>query len=114
MLNNKILLSNHTINADMVKISFLIFILFFIDLFILNSILLTDYLDFENSFKLSISTLTNTASSSIFGLQEIKFTDLFLFSKISLIVFMIIAKVVVLAVLILLKKLFSKINLCLK
>ena len=60
VLNNRILLSNNKINSDMVKISFLIFILFFIDLFILNSILLTDYLDFENSFKLSILTLTNT------------------------------------------------------
>ena len=76
VLNNRILLSNNKINSDMVKISFLIFILFFIDLFILNSILLTDYLDFENSFKLSILTLMNTVNSASYGLQDLDFYHL--------------------------------------
>ena len=88
--------------------SFLIFILFFLSLFVLSSILMIDFLDFENSFKLSILTLTNTAASGIYGLQEIQFGDLFTFSKISLIIFMVIAKVELLAIFILVRKLFFK------
>ena len=108
MINTKIMFSDKKINTDIVKMSFLIFILFFLSLFILSSILLTDFLDFENSFKLSILTLTNTVSSNIYGIEEIPFGDLFSFSKISLIVFMVIAKVELLAIFILARKVFFK------
>ncbi len=108
VLNTKIMFSNHKINSENVKISFLIFIFFFLGLFILSSILLVDFLDFENSFKLSILTLTNTASSNIYGMSEIRFADFFTFTKLSLIIFMIIAKVELLAVFILVKKVFFK------
>jgi len=108
MVNTKIMFSENKINADNIKMSFLIFILFFLSLFILSSILLVDFLDFENSFKLSILTLTNTAASNIYGMQEIQFGDLFTFSKISLIIFMVIAKVELLAIFILLRKVFFK------
>ena len=57
ILDTKIMFSNFKINNENIKVSFLIFILFFISLFILSSILLIDILDFENSFKLSILTL---------------------------------------------------------
>ena len=100
--------SEYKINTDNVKMSFLIFILFFLSLFILSSILMVDFLDFENSFKLSILTLTNTAASSIYGMQEIQFGDLFTFSKISLIIFMVTAKVELLAIFILVRKVFFK------
>tara|TARA_B100000214_G_C23896480_1_gene594344 strand:+ start:325 stop:636 length:312 start_codon:yes stop_codon:yes gene_type:complete len=96
------------INSENIKISFLIFILFFFSLFILSSILLTDFLNFENSFKLSILTLTNTVSSNIYGMDKIEFQNLFTFSKISLIMFMIIAKVEMLTVFLLFRKLFLK------
>ena len=108
MINTKIMFSENKINANNIKMSFLIFILFFLSLFILSSILMIDFLDFENSFKLSILTLTNTAASDIYGLQEIQFSDLFTFSKISLIMFMVIAKVELLAVFILVRKIFFK------
>ena len=108
MLNTKIMFSENKINTDNIKMSFLIFILFFLSLFILSSILLMDFLDFENSFKLSILTLTNTAASNIYGIQEIQFGDLFTFSKISLIIFMVIAKVELLAIFILVRKIFFK------
>ena len=108
MLNTKIMFSENKINTDNIKMSFLIFILFFLSLFILSSILLIDFLDFENSFKLSILTLINTAASNIYGVQEIQFGDLFTFSKISLIIFMIIAKVELLAIFILIQKMFFK------
>ena len=108
MLNTKIMFSDNKISTENIKMSFLIFILFFLSLFILSSILLIDFLDFENSFKLSILTLTNTSSSNIYGMQEIQFGDLFTFSKISLIIFMVIAKVELLAIFILARKVFFK------
>ena len=108
MINTKIMFSDNKINSENIKMSFLIFILFFLSLFILSSILLVDSLDFENSFKLSILTLTNTATSSIYGIQNINFVDLFTFSKFSLIIFMVIAKVELLAIFILIRKVFFK------
>ena len=108
MINTKIMFSEKKVNTDNIKMSFLIFILFFLSLFILSSILLMDFLDFENSFKLSILTLTNTLASNIYGMEEIQFGDLFTFSKISLIIFMVIAKVELLAIFILARKVFFK------
>ena len=108
VLNTKIMFSENKINTHYIKISFMIFILFFLSLFILSSILLVDILDFENSFKLSILTLTNTAASNIYGTSDIQFANLFTFSKISLIVFMVIAKVELLTVFILARKVFFK------
>ena len=108
VLNTKIMFSENKINSDNIKISFLIFILFFLSLFVLSSILLFDFLNFENSFKLSILTLTNTTTSNIYGMQEIWFADMFTFSKISLIIFMIIAKIELLAIFILIRKLLLK------
>ena len=108
MLSTKIMFSEKKVNNENIKISFLIFILFFLSLFILSSILLVDILDFENSFKLSILTLTNTVASSIYGMEKIDFTNLFTFTKISLIIFMVVAKVELLAVFILVRKVFFK------
>tara|TARA_B100000945_G_scaffold308518_1_gene298321 strand:- start:2100 stop:3515 length:1416 start_codon:yes stop_codon:yes gene_type:complete len=108
VINTKIMFSENKINTSNIKMSFLIFILFFLSLFISSSILLADFLDFENSFKLSVLTLTNTAASNIYGMEEILFADLFTFSKISLIIFMVIAKVELLAIFILVRKVFFK------
>ena len=108
MLNTRIMLSEKKINSDNIKMSFLIFILFFLSLFILSSILLFDFLNFENSFKLSILTLTNTLASNIYGISDIEFIELFTFSKISLIIFMVIAKAELLAIFILARKVFFK------
>ena len=108
ILNNRIMFSDKKINTENIKISFLVFILFFLSLFILNSILLVDFLDFENSFKLSVLTLTNTATSNIYGMQNIEFSNLFTFSKISLIIFMVIARIEMLTIFILIRKVFFK------
>ena len=108
VLNTKIMFSEKKINNENIKISFLVFILFFLSLFILSSILLADSLDFENSFKLSILALTNTVSSNIYGVEEIQFADLFTFSKISLIIFMVIAKVELVSIFILIQRIFFK------
>tara|TARA_B100000941_G_C28421366_1_gene509013 strand:+ start:114 stop:743 length:630 start_codon:yes stop_codon:yes gene_type:complete len=108
VINKSIMFSENQINTENIKMSFLIFILFFLSLFILSSILLIDFLDFENSFKLSILTLTNTAPSNIYSIDNILFADLFTFSKISLIIFMVIAKVELLAIFLLFRKVFFK------
>jgi len=108
VISSNIIFSEKKINTENIKMSFLVFILFFLSLFILSSILLVDTLNFENSFKLSILTLTNTATSNIYGIEQIQFSNLFTFSKISLIIFMVIAKVELLTIFILARKFFFK------
>jgi trk system potassium uptake protein TrkH len=108
IISSNIAFSEKKINTENIKMSFLIFILFFLSLFILSSILLVDTLNFENSFKLSILTLTNTAASNIYGIEQIQFANLFTFSKIALIIFMVIAKVELLTLFILARKFFFK------
>jgi len=87
-----------------VKIAFLVFISFIISVFILSSILTLDNLTFENSFKLSILTLTNTVSSALYGFDNLSFLDLNNFTKMSLIVFMILGKIEIIAVIYLIKR----------
>ena len=87
-----------------VKIAFLVFISFIVSVFILSSILTLDILSFENSFKLTILTLTNTVNSSLYGLENLSFIDLNNFTKISLIVFMILGKIEIIAILYLIKR----------
>ena len=91
-----------------VKIAFLVFITFIVSIFILSSILTFDDLSFENSFKLSILTLTNTVNSALYGLDNLSFFDLNNFSKLSLVFFMIVGKVEIVAVLYLMKNFFFK------
>jgi trk system potassium uptake protein TrkH len=85
------------------KIAFLVFLSFIISVFILSSILTLDYLSFENSFKLSILTLTNTVSSTLYGIDNLSFLDLNNFTKMSLILFMILGKIEIITVIYLIK-----------
>jgi len=96
--------SEAKIDDQDVKIAFLVFISFIISIFILSSILAFDHLTFENSFKLSILTLTNTVSSALYGMDNLSFLDLNSFTKISLIFFMILGKIEIIAVIYLIKK----------
>ena len=91
-----------------VKIAFLVFLSFIVSIFILSSILTLDYLTFEDSFKLSILTLTHTTSSTLYGLDNLSFLDLNNFTKISLIFFMILGKIEIIAVLYLIKSYIFK------
>ena len=94
------------ISDEDVKIAFLVFLLFIISIFILSSILTLDNLTFENSFKLSILTLTNTVNSSLYSLNDLTFFDLNILTKSSLIIFMILGKMEIVAVLYLIKRFF--------
>lgn len=91
-----------------VKIAFLVFISFIISVFILSSILTFDNLTFESSFKLSILTLTNTVSSELYGFDFLSFFDLNNFTKMSLILFMILGKIEIIAVMYLIKRLIFR------
>ena len=100
--------SEAKIDDQDVKIAFLVFLSFVISIFILSSILALDFLAFEDSFKLSILTLTNTASSALYGIENLNFLDLNNFTKMSLIIFMILAKIEIIAVIYLFKKFIFK------
>ena len=100
--------SSKKITDENVKISFLIFISFFISLFILSGVLIVDNINFEQSFKLSILTITNTATSEMFGIKGVDFANLLTSSKLSLIIFMIIGKIELISVFLIIKKIFFK------
>ena len=108
VVNKNIFNSDKKITDDVIKISFLIFISFFISLFILSGILLFDTIDFEKSFKLSILTITNTTTSSMYDVGKVNFASLLTSSKLSLIIFMIIGKIELISVFLIIKKIFFK------
>ena len=108
VINKNIFNSEKKITDENIKISFLIFISFFISLFILSGILIVDNIDFEKSFKLSILTITNTTTSTMFGIREMDFANLLTTSKLSLIIFMIIGKIELISVFLIIKKIFFK------
>ena len=90
------------------KIAFLVFIFFIFSTFILSSILAFHFLGCENSFRLALLTLANTTNSSLYGIESLNFIDLNDFTKMSLILFMIIGKIELIAVLYLIKKIIFK------
>ena len=108
IINKNIFNSEKKITDENVKISFLIFISFFISLFFLSGILIVDSIDFEESFKLSILTITNTTSSAMFGIEKVDFASLLTTSKVSLIIFMIIGKIELISIFLIIKKIFFK------
>ena len=108
IVNKNIFNSEKTITDENVKISFLIFISFFISLFILSGILIVDNINFEKSFKLSILTITNTTTSEMFGIKNLDFANLLTTSKLGLIIFMIIGKIELISIFLIIKKIFLK------
>ena len=108
VFNQYILYSDKKIDNENIKLSFLVFISFFISLFILSGILLFDNVSFESSFKLSLLTLTNTSTSDLYGLDEFKFSNLLTSSKIFLIIFMTIAKIELISIFLIIKQMFFK------
>ena len=108
VVNKNLFNSESKIVEEDIKIAFLVFILFIISLFILSSILSFDILSFESTFKLSMLTLTNTTTSSLYGLENLSFVDLTNLSKVSLMIFMILGKVEIIAVIYLIKRLIFR------
>ena len=108
IINKTIFSSNRKISDENVRISFLIFISFFVSLFILSSFLVVDNIGFEKSFKLSILTLTNTLNSTMYNMDDINFNNLLTSSKLSLIFFMIVGKIELISIFLIFKKLIFK------
>ena len=108
IINKNIFFSEKKITDENIKISFLIFISFFISLFILSGVLIIDSVDFEETLKLSILTITNTTTSPIFGFGDIDFANLLTTSKLSLIIFMIIGKIELISIFLIIKKILFK------
>ena len=108
IINKNIFNSDKQITTENIKISFLIFISFFISLFILSSVLIVDNINFEKSFKLSMLTITNTATSEMYGMKSIDFLNLLTTTKLSLIIFMIIGKIELISLFLIIKKVFFK------
>tara|TARA_B110000971_G_scaffold185891_1_gene194345 strand:- start:223 stop:1497 length:1275 start_codon:yes stop_codon:yes gene_type:complete len=108
IIDQRILKTEHKIDNKNLNSSFFIFICFFISIFILSSILTAGGLNFENSFKLSILTITNTVNSSLFGLKDIDFFNLLTSSKIFIILFMVIGKIELISLFLIIKKIISR------
>ena len=108
IISQNILFSEKKISKENAKISFLIFISFFLSIFVLSSILIFDQINFEDSFKISVLTLTNTVNSDIYGTQNINFSNLLVSSKIGLIIFMVIGKIELISLFLLVKKFLFK------
>ena len=108
IINRNLFHSESKIDDEDLKIAFLVFISFIIAIFLLSSILTLDSPSFENSFKLSILTLTNTVTSALYGMDNLSFFDLNNFTKVSLMIFMIFGKIEIIAVLFLIKKYIFK------
>ena len=108
IFNRNLFNSQLKIDYEDTKICFLVFISFLLAIFILSSILTFENLSFQDSFNISILTMTNTASSSLYGIDNIYFNEMNNFTKISLIIFMILARIEIIAVLFLIKKFVYK------
>ena len=108
IINKTIFDTDRKISDENIRISFLIFISFFLSLFILSSLLVVDNIGFERSFKLSILTLTNTVNSEMYNMENINFSNLLTSSKLSIIFFMIVGKIELISIFLIFKKLIFK------
>ncbi len=105
---NKLLFSKSNFELEETNKYFLSILIFIISMIILSCLLSLSGIDFESSFKLSILTLMNTVNSSAYGLNDLNFQDFHFFSKLCLIVFMIIGRIELLSLLIICKKFLFK------
>ncbi len=106
--SNKLSLNKISANINDINKYFFAIIIFIFSLFFISILLTISNLDFESSFKLGILTIMNTVNSEMYNLANLNFYDFNIFSKISLIIFMIIGRIELLSVIILLKKFLFK------
>ena len=105
---NKHLFSKESFQLNEIYKYFLSVIIFIISLLFLTFLLTLSGITFENSFKISILTLMNTVNSSMHGLGEFSFYELYSITKFYLIFFMIIGRLELLTLLIICKKFLFK------
>ena len=105
---SKISFSKNYANQSDINKYFLSILIFVLSLFTVTILLTISNFNFDVSFKLGILTIMNTVNSSIFGLRDFYFLEASFFSKITLIIFMIIGRVELLTFLIIVKKFLFK------
>ena len=105
---NKFHLIDANIEQNDINKYFLSVLVFIISLFTITSLLSIFGINFEESFKLGVLTIMNTANSSMYGLNNFDFLELNSYSKLIMIVFMIIGRVELLTLLIISKKFLFK------
>ena len=106
--SNKLPFFNINFETEDLHKYFLSVVIFVISLSILSLFLTISGISSEISFKLSILTIMNTVNSTLTNLENFNFYDLGVFSKFSLILFMMIGRVELLSILIIMKKFFFK------
>ena len=79
-----------------------------ISFLVITSLLTIFGTSFENSFKLGILTLMNTVNSAMYGLNNFDFAELNSYSKVIMMIFMIVGRVELLTILIIAKKFLFK------
>ena len=108
LFTNKLLFFNLDFsNEDFYKY-FVSVIIFILSLSILSLLLTISGINSEEAFRLSILTLMNTVNSYTSGIDYFTFYDLTMFSKLTLMSFMIIGRVELISILIICKKFFFK------
>jgi trk system potassium uptake protein TrkH len=105
---NKFHLIDSNIGQKDINKYFLSVMIFIISLFSITSLLSIFGINFEESFKLGILTLMNTVNSSMYDLNNFDFLELNSYSKLIIIIFMIIGRVELLTILIIAKKFIFK------
>ena len=108
IISQSFLFTKRLITRKDINNSFLIFISFFISIFILSSLLIIDDINFEDSFKISVLTLTNTTYSSLYGDTNISFSSLLTSSKLGILFFMIIGKIELISLFLLIKNFVNR------
>ena len=106
--SNKVSLINSNTDISDINKYFLSILIFVLSLFLITILLTISNIDFDKSFKIGILTIMNTVNSSMYTLGDFNFNSLGFFTKIYLIVFMIIGRVELLTILILFKKFLFK------
>tara|TARA_B100000965_G_C19174269_1_gene575990 strand:- start:72 stop:581 length:510 start_codon:yes stop_codon:yes gene_type:complete len=105
---NKFKLIDSNIEQKDINKYFLSVIIFILSLFSIISLLTVFNINFEDAFKLGILTIMNTVNSSMYGLDNFNFFELSAYSKLVLIIFMIIGRIELLTILIITKKFLFK------
>ena len=105
---NKFHLIDTNIEQNDINKYFLSVLIFILSLLTITSLLSIFDTSFEESFKLSVLTLMNTVNSPMYDLNSFDFLELNYYSKLIMIVFMIIGRVELLTILIIIKKFLFK------
>ena len=105
---NKFHFINLNIEQKDINKYFLSILIFVISFLVITSLLTIFGTNFENSFKLGILTLMNTVNSAMYGLNNFDFAELNSYSKVIMMIFMIVGRVELLTILIIAKKFLFK------